>query len=134
MKSIIPVILLSLIFVMGSAQVDSCKNQITPNFIRNEKDYSFKINNKKDDPFKIEFSFYGGFIYRIVMCPENNEKLSIIVKDSNGNILYNNSYFDYANVWDFRFQSNMECTIEIKSVDEASNSINVMMYAAYKGI
>ena len=121
MKSIIPVILLSLIFVMGSAQVDSCKNQITPNFIRNEKDYSFKINNKKDDPFKIEFSFYGGFIYRIVMCPENNEKLSIIVKDSNGNILYNNSYFIFCQ--DFKALSTLTSLVFVNFINQAKNAI-----------
>lgn len=60
-------------------------------------------------------TFYSNTEYRVGVCGAGNlNNVEFKIVDSNGKVLYNNKYDDYAWKWDFKLESSQQLKIVIK--------------------
>ncbi len=111
------IISFSMINFQVSAQkqevLEKCSNYIKPPFISYGQNFIATVEGNSPVIFKT--TFYGGNLYRISSCcgVPDEAKLVFTLFDCEGNILFSNKIHGYSPYWDFKFDSTIECDIEV---------------------
>ncbi|HRW62937.1 MAG TPA: hypothetical protein P5132_05590 [Bacteroidales bacterium] len=78
-------------------------------------------------------TFFGGSHYRIVACSDiKNIPLKMTIYDTEKNLLFNNSDYNYSPFWNFTFISTIDCIIEIEYKTDKTLPNEVMLLIGFK--
>jgi hypothetical protein len=121
MNKSIPVILFLFCFqfvMLSSALAQSeqlqhiCSLYFSPEFISDGQEYFAPL--KPDQKTEFRTTFYEENTYRIVAC-SNLKKGDVVfsVYDTEKNLLFTNSSYEFSPYWDFRFTSTITCIIQV---------------------
>lgn len=111
--------------------VKKCNTYFTDEYTSDGQHYMAKL--KFDEPLEFSATFFGGTTYRIAAASDiPKTKLEISIYDSERNLLYNNKKYNYTESWDFKFNSTVECIIEIKVIQEKFTQGFVLLLIGFK--
>lgn len=108
-----------------------CSLYFSPEYISDGQEYFAQLNPDR----KVEFrtTFFGDNTYRIVACSNlRRSELVFSVYDTEKNLLFSNSDYDFSPYWDFRFASTVTCIIQIDVRSQKFVPGSVMMLIGYK--
>lgn len=117
------------------AQVDQLQNicslYFSPEFVSDGQEYFAAL--KPDQKVEFRTTFFGDNTYRIVAC-SNVRKGDVVfsVYDTEKNLLFSNSSYDYSPYWDFRFSSTITCIIQVDVKNVKFTPGYVMLLIGYK--
>lgn len=134
------IILLSLTFITltgGSVQAQLtqlqhiCSLYFSPEFIADGQEYFAQL--KPDQKVEFRTTFFSESTYRIVACT-NLRKGDVVfsVFDTEKNLLFTNSSYNYSPYWDFHFASTVTCIIQIDVYNQKFSPGYVMLLIGYK--
>lgn len=110
--------------------LSECEKWLVPPFISDGQNYLFEIDNEQKG--NLRKTFFGGTTYRIIICSENREKATFSMYDTEKNLLFTNQNHNNAGHWDFRFESTIDCIIEVKSNTEKTGKSKVKLLIGFK--
>lgn len=116
--TVLIVLFCSLLAFMHKAAAQSeqlhhiCSLYFSPEFISDGQEYFAPL--KPDQKTEFRTTFYEENTYRIVAC-SNLKKGDVVfsVYDTEKNLLFTNSSFEFSPYWDFRFTSTITCIIQV---------------------
>ncbi len=121
MKSLPLLLGLMLTLILGSLEVNGqCKNftknkcipQISP-YIYNGQMNSAVLN--EGDIAELVLTFYAKQDYRVLICAEEHlGKIIFRLHDVQNNVLFDNTKYNYANMWDFTSTATQQIRVEIE--------------------
>jgi hypothetical protein len=107
------------------------EDKLNKNYLSDGQEYILLLNKKNAN--KINVVFYPDLEYKIKI--KTNNKSSIIemnISDTNGTLLYSNQNKKYAKEWNFKFQSLMNASIDIKLISSTNKEENVRVQIAFR--
>lgn len=119
----------------ASAQIEQLQNicslYFSPEFISDGQQYFAPL--KPDQKTEFRTTFFQDNTYRVVAC-SNVRKGDVIfsVYDTEKNLLFTNSSYEYTPYWDFRFSSTITCIIQVDVKSAKFNPGFVMLLIGYK--
>ncbi len=132
---IIRIIVTGLIFSMFafsiSAQFDCNADQLK-GYTIDGRDHLLKLEDSNSG--KIFLSFFDGFQYRFAICSPTNKKYNIVLYDIEKKMLFSTTCDNYAQQFDFKFKSNINCYIEVTVNEAESKSPQFRIKVGYKEI
>jgi len=108
-----------------------CSLYFSPEYISDGQEYFASL--KPDQKVEFRTTFYGENTYRIVACT-NLKKGDLIfsVFDTEKNLLFSNSSYDFSPYWDFKFASSITCIIQVDVKNTKFIPGYVMLLIGYK--
>ena len=108
-----------------------CSLYFPPEFISDGQQYFSPL--KPDQAVEFRTTFYGDNVYRIVACT-NAKKGDLVfsVYDTEKNLLFTNSAYDYSPYWNFKFKSTVSCIIRLKLESKRFQPGYVMLLIGYQ--
>ncbi len=99
----------------ANAQCDktaaACESLLGKNFLSDGQQYRALLNGTEAAEFRNVF--YGGNTYRIACgSGQSTGNLQVRMYDAERNVLYDSADFGNPAVWDFKFKSTVNCTLE----------------------
>ncbi len=111
---------------------EACKSQISSPFVINSQPLQAFLTG--DEVAVFHTTFLSGSIYRIAACSGTEQPIIFSVYDSNHNLLFTNSDYQNAGVWDFKMAGSIECTIEAQLNTQEVSSGMALMYIGFKNL
>ncbi len=111
------------------AQFD-CHQYLTPGFIPFENSLLMEIKDNETATFHI--TFYDEFVYRVIACADINSDIEFSVYDQEKHLLFSNRDHEYSPYWDFIFNSTLDCTVQVKPIEEEVKNTIVKLLIGYK--
>ena len=112
-------------------KIDNCLNLINSGYISDGQEYKVKLDENNKARFYT--TFYGGSYYRIVGCSNiDYTPLILSVYDTEKNLLFCNKDYNYIPYWNFKFNSTINCIIEIEFDKEKIIKDEVMLLIGFK--
>lgn len=109
----------------------SCSHYFTKGYIQDGQQYFSMI--KDNSTVEFNTTFFGRNQYRLVVCSSQQDaRVKFILYDTEKNILYNSSDFNYSPYWDFQFKSTVDCIVEIQFSEKITSAAYVMMMIGFK--
>lgn len=139
MKKIFFAIALTLVFIAISFGVRAqltqlqhiCSLYFSPDYISDGQEYYAQLKPNQKVEFKT--TFFSDNTYRIVTCTNVRRSATIFsVYDTEKNLLFTNTGYDYSPYWDFKFSSTVTCIIQVDVKTEKFTPGHVMMLIGYK--
>lgn len=121
--------------VNAAAQIEQlqhiCSLYFSPEFISDGQQYFAPL--KPDQKTEFRTTFFQDNTYRIIAC-SNVRKGDVIfsVYDTEKNLLFTNSSYEFTPYWDFRFSSTITCIIQVDVKSVKFNPGFVMLLIGYK--
>ena len=110
---------------------ENCINLLGPAYISNGQDYIANLHQNNKATFHT--TFYGGTEYRIAACSDFDQpQLILKVFDTEKNLLFSNSKYDYSPYWNLSFTSTVDCVIEISVKSEKKLKDPVKLLIGFK--
>ncbi len=131
-KRIIFIIFVTSMMISSNAQDNNfnCGQYLTPGFVPFENSLIMEI--KEDEMATFHISFYDEFVYRVIACTDINSDLEFSLYDTEKHLLFSNRDYNYSQYWDFIFNSTLDCTIQVKPVDEEKSNATIKLLIGYK--
>ncbi|HOP03358.1 MAG TPA: hypothetical protein PL017_06935 [Tenuifilaceae bacterium] len=108
-----------------------CSLYFSPEFISDGQEYFAQL--KPDQKVEFRTTFFGENTYRIVACTNLRKgDLVFTVYDTEKNLLFSNSDYEYSPYWDFRFGSTITCIIQVDVKSSKFIPGYVMLLIGYK--
>lgn len=111
--------------------VKNCDSYLVSGFVSDGQEYVAKLdeNNKA----KFYTTFYGGSQYRLIACSDVKKyPLIMSLYDTEKNLLFCNSKYDYTPYWNFTFTSTIDCIIELEFDTDEQLINEVMLLIGFK--
>ncbi len=90
-----------------------CSNFFTDEFISDGQHYSAKL--KDQEPASFQTTFFSGNTYRLAIDTDiKGVDLIFELFDNEKNLLFSNSEHQLTSYWDFKFNSTIDCVVEVK--------------------
>lgn len=110
---------------------NACSLYFSPEFISDGQEYFATL--KPDQKVEFKTTFFGDNTYRIVACSSiEGRSVAFSIYDTEKNLLFANSNYNYTPYWDFKFTSTITCLIQVDIKSEKFISGHVMMLIGYK--
>ena len=125
----------ALAFTQPSNQKDiyaDCMEQIDNGFIHNSQPMKALLTGTEVAEFRA--TLFEGNIYRIATCSPTNKKIWFSIYDTNNNLLFSTTQYDYSSCWDFKMEGNMECKIEAGLMPGSGSSGMAVLLIGFKHI
>ena len=108
-----------------------CSLYFSPEFISDGQEYFAQL--KPDQKVEFRTTFFGENTYRIVACTNLRKgDLVFTVYDTEKNLLFSNSDYEYSPYWDFRFGSTITCIVQVDVKNTKFTPGYVMLLIGYK--
>lgn len=108
-----------------------CSLYFSPEFISDGQEYFAQL--KPDQKVEFRTTFFGENTYRIVACTNLRKgDLVFTVYDTEKNLLFSNTEYNYSPYWDFRFSSTITCIIQVDVKSSKFTPGYVMLLIGYK--
>jgi len=125
----------SLSIANSNAQSKAMKNRcihfLTSDYISDGQDYIAELN--EDNKAKFHTTFFGGTTYRVVVCSETIRKnIFFKIYDQEKNLLFSNKEHENIQYWNFKFNSSVECLIEVEIESTSTLEGFVMLLIGFK--
>lgn len=93
----------------------------------------YKVFLADDQVAEFYTTLYGNASYRIcVISSPKAESVEFILKDIEMTELFSNSIFEHTHYWDFNVENTIDCSIEIKLLQEELDSGCAVMLIGFK--
>lgn len=88
-----------------------CSKNMTHEYISDGQNYTVLLDG--DQVAEFDITMFGGSTYRISGCSGDNPgNLLFKLKDTEGNVLFDNNEYSNAPYWDFTLDSTIDCVVE----------------------
>jgi hypothetical protein len=119
----------------ASAQIEQlqhiCSLYFSPEFISDGQQYFAPL--KPDQKIEFRTTFFQDNTYRIIACSNVRKgDVTFSVYDTEKNLLFTNSSYEFTPYWDFRFSSTITCIIQVDVKSVKFNPGFVMLLIGYK--
>ncbi|MEA3317586.1 MAG: hypothetical protein U9R54_06480 [Bacteroidota bacterium] len=111
--------------------IENCSNLLNSGYVSDGQEYIAKLD--QNNRAKFHATFFGGSLYRIVACTDiKNYNLQLSIYDTEKNLLFSNTKYDYSNYWNFSFKSTISCIIELEIDADKQIKEKVMLLIGFK--
>lgn len=108
-----------------------CSLYFAPDFISDGQEYFAPL--KPDQKAEFTTTFFGDNTYRIVACTNlKHSNVVFSVFDTEKNLLFTNTAYDYTPYWDFKFSSTVTCIIQVDVKSAKFVPGHIMLLIGYK--
>lgn len=121
--------------ITASAQIEQLQNicslYFSPEFISDGQQYFAPL--KPDQKTEFRTTFFQDNTYRVIACSNVRKgDVTFSVYDTEKNLLFTNSSYEYTPYWDFRFSSTITCIVQVDVKSAKFNPGFVMLLIGYK--
>jgi hypothetical protein len=99
-------------FAQSKASLNQCSSYFVNGFIPDGQEYKAQLD--ESNLVRFNATFFEGITYRVAVCGDiPDDQLYFRVFDSDKKLLFSSDKYNYPAWWDFRFESTVECYIEL---------------------
>jgi len=110
--------------------LENCEN-LLEEYISDGQEYIARLDENNRARFYC--TFFGGSHYRIAACSDIKDiPLKMTIYDTEKNLLFNNTDYNYSPFWNFTFISTIDCIIEIEYETDKNLQNEVMLLIGFK--